>query len=172
MKTVFNSNVDLANTFAAQNQIFGRSKSMFFEHETAYSYGKHYIAATFITADNGERVCFVNSRYYSITTAKHTNELWNAIPDGIKVFRVPMPRYFSYHQVSEVLKPMKEEAEKYLAKQINARKSTIHFYLALNLIGDIKEISRLFSLICSNTWDFKNFEAAREKVVSIQNQVN
>lgn len=172
MKTVFNSNVDLANTFAAQNQIFGRSKSMFFEHETAYSYGKHYIAATFVTADNGERVCFVNSRSYSVTTAKHTQILWNSIPDGIKVFRVPMPRYFSYHQVSEVLKPMKEEAEKHLAKQIKARKSTIHFYLALNLIGDIKEISRLFSLICPNTWDFKNFEAAREKVVSIQNQVN
>jgi hypothetical protein len=172
MKTVFNSNSQLANTFAAQNQIFGRSKSMFFEHETAYSYGKHYIAATFITADNGERICFVNSRSYSVTTAKHTQILWNAIPDGIKVFRVPMPRYFSYHQVSEVLKPMKEQAEKHLAKQLNARKSTFHFYQARNIIADIKEISELFFLTCPNTWDFKNFEAAREKVVTIQNQVN
>lgn len=172
MKTVFNSNAQLANTFAAQNQIFGRTKSMFFEHETAYSYGKHYIAATFITADNGERICFVNSRSYSVTTAKHTQLLWNSIPDGIRVFRVPMPRYFSYHQVSEVLKPMKEEAEKHLAKQLNARKSTFHFYQARNIISDIKEISELFFMTCPNTWDFKNFEAAREKVVKIQNQVN
>ena len=172
MKTVFNSNSQLANIFAAQNQIFGRSKSMFFEHETAYSYGKHYIAATIITADNGERICFVNSRSYSVTTAKHTQILWNAIPDGIKVFRVPMPRYFSYHQVSEVLKPMKEQAEKHLAKQLNARKSTFHFYQARNIIADIKEISELFFLTCPNTWDFKNFEAARQKVVTIQNQVN
>ena len=83
-----------------------------------------------------------------------------------------MPRYFSYHQVSEVLKPMKEQAEKHLAKQLNARKSTFHFYQARNIIADIKEISELFFLTCPNTWDFKNFEAARQKVVTIQNQVN
>jgi hypothetical protein len=169
MKTVFNSNSQLAQTFAAQSQIFGRSNSMFFEFGTAYSYGHHYIAAKFVTANNGEKVCFVNSRYYSPTTSKHCAELWNAIPDGIKVFRVPLPRVFDLDQLPTIIKVMTEQAEGYLGKQLKARKSTVNFYMAFNIIGDIKEISELFGLNVPRVWDFKNFNLASEKVTAIQN---
>jgi hypothetical protein len=169
MKTVFNSNSQLAQTFAAQSQISGRSKSMFFEFGTAYSYGHHYIAAKFVTANNGEKICFVNNRYYSTTTSKHCAELWNAIPDGIKVFRVPLPRVFDLDQLPYILKVMTEQAEGYLSKQLKARKSTVNFYMAFNIIGDIKEISELFGLNVPNTWDFKNYQQARIKVYNIQN---
>jgi len=169
MKTVFNSNSQLAQTFAAQSQIFGRSNSMFFEFGTAYSYGHHYIAAKFVTANNGEKICFVNNRYYSPTTAKHCSELWNAIPEGIKVFRVPLPRVFDLDQLPTIIKVMTEQAEGYLGKQLKARKSTVNFYMAFNIIGDIKEISELFGLNVPRVWDFKNFTLASEKVSSIQN---
>jgi hypothetical protein len=169
MKTLFNSNQDLANTFAAQSQIFGRTKSMFFEHETAYSYGHHYIAAKFVTANNGEKVCFVNNRHYSVTTAKHVQNLFAAIPNGIKVFRVPLPRVFDLDQLPTIIKVMTETAEGYLSKQLTARKSTVNFYIAFNIIGDIKEISELFGLNIPNTWDFNNFEKASKKVIAIQN---
>jgi hypothetical protein len=169
MKTVFNSNTQLAQTFAIQSQSHGRTASMFFEYGTAYSYGYHYIGAKFVTANNGEKVCFVNSRYYSPTTAKHCVELWNAIPDGIKVFRVPLPRVFDLDQLPTIIKVMTENAEGYLAKQLTARKSTVNFYLAFNIIGDIKEISDLFGLTVPRVWEFKNFTLASEKVTAIQN---
>jgi hypothetical protein len=169
MKNVFQSNSQLAKTFAIQSQTHGRTKSMFFEYGTAYSYGYHYIGAKFVTANNGEKVCFVNSRYYSPTTAKHCGELWNAIPDGIKVFRVPLPRVFDMDQLPTIIKVMKQNAENHLAKQLTARKSTGNFYIAHNLISDIKEISELFGLNVPRNWDFKNYEQAREKVYTIQN---
>lgn len=169
MRTVFNSNAQLAQTFAAQSQVFGRTNSMFFEFGTAYSYGRHYIAATFVTANNGEKICFINSRYYSVTTSKHCGELWNAIPDGIKVFRVPLPRVLDLDQLPTIIKVMKENAEDHLSKQLTARKSTINFYIANKLIGEIKEISELFGLNVPQTWSYKNYEQAREKVVLIQN---
>jgi len=169
MKTVFQSNSELASVFASQKQSNGRSNSMFFEHGTAYSYGYHYIGAKFVTANNGEKICFVNSRYYSTTTSKHCSELRNAIPDGIKVFRVPLPRVFDLDQLPNIIKVMTEQAEGYLSKQLTARKSTIHFYLAQNIIEDIKEISELFGLNVPRNWDFKNYELARQKVSLIQN---
>lgn len=169
MKTVFNSNTQLAQTFAAQSQTHGKTNSMFFEYGTAYSYGYHYIGAKFVNANNGEKVCFVNSRYYSPTTAKHCGELWNAIPDGIKVFRVPLPRVFDLDQLPTIIKVMTENAEGYLAKQLTARKSTVNFYIANNLISDIKEISELFGLNLPNTFDFKNYHQARVKIYNIEN---
>jgi|688.fasta_scaffold03191_4 hypothetical protein len=169
MKTVFNSNTQLAQTFAIQSQSHGRTKSMFFEYGTAYSYGYHYIGAKFVTANNGEKVCFVNSRYYSPTTAKHCGQLWNAIPDGIKVFRVPLPRVFDLDQLPTIIKVMTEQAEGYLFKQLTARKNTVNFYIANNLISDIKEISELFGLNVPRNWDFKNYEQARQKIYTIQN---
>jgi hypothetical protein len=169
MKTVFNSNTQLAQTFAIQSQTHGRTKSMFFEYGTAYSYGYHYIGAKFVTANNGQKVCFVNSRFYSTTTSKHCAELRNAIPDGIKVFRVPLPRVFDLDKLPAIIEEMTETAEGYLAKQLTARKSTVNFYLAFNIIVDIKEISELFGLPVPRTWDFKNHEEARQKVYTIQN---
>jgi len=167
MKTVFNSNSQLAQTFAAQSQILGRTKSMFFEHETAFSYGYHYIAAKFITADNGEKVCFVNRRQYSVTTAKHCGELLKAIPYETKVFRVPIPRNFGYWQIGEVLKQMKEEAESYFKKQLSARTSDFNYSIGMRIAGDIKEISELFSLCVPSIWDFEYQKQAFEKVKSI-----
>ena len=170
MKTVFNSNSQLAQTFAAQSQILGRTKSMFFEHETAFSYGYHYIAAKFITADNGEKICFVNRRHYSVTTAKHCGELLKAIPYETKVFRVPIPRNFGYWQIGEVLKQMKEEAESYFKKQLSARTSDFNYTIGMRIAGDIKEISELFSLCVPSLWDFEYQKEAWQKVSSIWNK--
>jgi hypothetical protein len=169
MRTVFNSNSELASVFASQKQFKGSANNLFFEQDTAYSYGHHFIAAKFVTANNGDKVCFVNSRRYSSSTGRHLNILWNAIPDCIKVFRVPLPRVFYLDQLPTVIKVMSQEAEGYLSKQLTARTSTVNFYKAFNIIGDIKEISELFGLPVPSTWDFKNFTLASQKVISIQN---
>lgn len=169
MKITFNSNSELASVYAMQTQSHGKGNNMFFEFGTAYSYGHHYIAAKFVTANNGEKICFVNSRSYSVTTSKHCGELWNAIPDGVKAFRVPLPRVFDLDQLPTIIKVMKEKAEDHLAKQLTARKSTVNFSMANKLISEIKEISELFGLNVPRTWSYKNHEQARQKVVLIQN---
>jgi hypothetical protein len=140
---------------------------MFFEHETAFSYGYHYIAAKFITADNGEKICFVNRRHYSVTTSKHCGELLKAIPYETKVFRVPIPRNFGYWQIGEVLKQMKEEAESYFKKQLSARTSDFNYTIGMRIAGDIKEISELFSLCVPSLWDFEYQKQAFQKVTLI-----
>ena len=169
MKITFNSNSELASVYAMQTQSHGKGNNMFFEHQTAYSYGHHYIAAKFVTATNGEKICFVNSRHYSPTTAKHVQKLFNAVPDGIKVFRVPLPRVFDLDQLPTIIKVMKEKAQEYLSKQLTARKSTVNFYIANSLIGDIQEICELFGLPIPRSWDFKNYDQAFAKVSLIQN---
>lgn len=172
MKQVFNSNQELANTFAQGSQIYGRTKSMFFEFGTAYSYGHHYIAAKFVTANNGQKVCFLNSRHYSVTTAKHVNNLFNAVNNqasDIKIFRVPLPRVFDIEQLPTIIRVMTEKAEDYLAKQPRARTTTYNFEIGFRLMGDIKEISELFGLPIPRTWSFKNFDKASEKARLIYN---
>jgi hypothetical protein len=168
MKTRFQSNTELANVWAMQTQSHGKGNNIFFEYDTAYSYGHHYIAAKFVMANNGEKVCFVNSRHYSPTTAKHVGKLFNAVPDGIKVFRVPLPRVFDIEQLPTIIKVMKEKVEEHLKKQSNARTSTIGMYIANKLINDIKEFCGLFGLPIPNTCDFKNYKQAEEKVLTIQ----
>jgi hypothetical protein len=89
MKTKFTSNSSLSHAWANQLQDHGRTENMFFEGPIIYSYGEHYEIAHFIINENNEKVCFVNSNGYSNTTAKQTTHVFNAIPDGIKVFKVP-----------------------------------------------------------------------------------
>ena len=160
MRTVFNSHAQLANVFASQTQFNGRTNSMFFERETAYSYGRHYIAAKFMTADNGEKVCFINKNQYSNSTAKHCQKLWNSIPDGIKVFRLSFGSWLDRDNLEDLIKKEFREIEILLAKQLNARSNWLYFYTATDMIKNIQEICYLFSLNVPDKYSFSNYQKA------------
>jgi hypothetical protein len=170
MRTVFNSNDQFANVFASQTQFNGRTNSMFFERETAYSYGKHYIAAKFMTADNGEKVCFINKKSYSNSTAKHCQKLWNAIPDGIKVFRLSFGSWIDRDNLPELIKKEVREIERLLSKQLTARTYFYYAGRAVELFNEINEISDLFGLPRISTKEFKNWDAAMNKSAWIKLQ--
>jgi hypothetical protein len=163
MRTVFNSNTELASNFATQNQFYGRSNAMFFEREQAFSYGKHYLAAKFLTANNGEKVCFVNSRPYSVTTAKHCQELWNAIPDGIKVFRLWFGPYLDFDNLEELIKKEKKEIELILLKQLSAHTNWFLFFHANERIENVQEICKLFGFDVPKKESFENYLLAAAK---------
>jgi hypothetical protein len=168
MKTVFNSSVQVANVFATQTQYTGRTKSMFFERETAFSYGRHYIAAKFMTADNGEKVCFINKKQYSNTTAKHCQKLSNAIPDGIKVFRLSFGSWIDRDNLLDLIKNEIREIESLLSKQLSARTNWLYFYDANDMIKDIQEVCYLFGLNVPNKYSFTNYQKASVKCYKIR----
>lgn len=94
IKTVFSSNSQVAHVWAAQGQSHGRAGSMFFENDTIYSYGRHYAIARIYTKGTGhdyQKLALVNSKGYSITTAKHTNEVYNALRGRMSSIAVPNP---------------------------------------------------------------------------------
>lgn len=160
MRTVFQSNDQLANVFATQTQYTGRTNSMFFERETAFSYGRHYIAAKFINADNGEKVCFINKNSYSNTTLRHCQKLWNAIPDGIKTFRFSFGSRLDREILPELIEKEKKELEILLSKQLAARNNWHYFLQAELILWKIQDVSKLFNLSEIKCEHFKDYGKA------------
>lgn len=67
MKTIYNSNTELIETFNKQSQSYGKANSLFFEDNMLYSYGRHYPLALFIEPNT----ILINDTGYSVTTGKH-----------------------------------------------------------------------------------------------------
>ena len=157
MKKVFSSNSELAHVWANQLQNEGSANNMFFQGPVIYSYGTHYEIARFVTAPNGQKVCFVNSNGYSNTTAKHTRHVWNAIPDGVIAFMVPFVKstgsfwgmqnyYFDVTQLNKVIEAMLIQCQNLVFDQLNAVSRFHSFFHANNIFNEIQEISILFGL--------------------------
>jgi hypothetical protein len=121
-------------------------------------------------ADNGEKVCFINKNRYSNSTAKHCQKLWNAIPDGIKVFRLSFGSWIDRDNLPELIKKEIREIEMLLSKQLTARTSFYYARWAVELFNDINEISELFGLPKISTKEFKNWDAAMNKAAWIKLQ--
>lgn len=172
MKKVFSSNAQLAHSWANSLQEDGRGSNMFFNGYTIYSYGAHYEIAKFVTAKNGQKVCFVNSNGYSNTTAKHTAHVWNAIPDGIPTFKVPFisgssyyygakQQYFNVELLGGIISAMLVECKNLCTAQIKARTNFRPFLDAKKQLNNIVEICTLFELELPQRPD--NYEEARLK---------
>ena len=170
MRTVFNSNSELASVFASQNQFQGRANNLFFERDTAYSYGYHFTAAKFITANNGEKICFINKNTYSSSTGRHLNILWRAIPKSIKIFSLYFKSWIDRENLPQLLEIEKKEIEGLLKKQLNARLNTYYLESALRLFNQVNEISELFGLPKISTADFDNWIPATNKAALIKQQ--
>ena len=152
MKKVFSSNSQLAHVWANQLQPEGRASSMFFNGPVIYSYGHHYEIARFVIANTGQKVCFVNANGYSNSTAKHTQHVWNAIPDGIRTFKVPFLYYgsrqhcFSVEHLPGIISAMLVECKNLCHDQIKARTNFYSFNKASGRYETIKEICFLFGI--------------------------
>lgn len=172
MKTVFQSNSELAHVWANQLQTEGKANSMFFQGPVIFSYGTHYEIARFVTANNGQKVCFVNSNGYSSSTAKHTGHVWNAIPDGILVFKVPFikgtggywhrqTQYFDLKELSKIIEALLIQCTDLIYDQLKAVSNFTHFLSAQAKFQDIIEISLLFGLDIPARPE--NWDKAKEK---------
>lgn len=87
MKTKFN-NSELSHVWANQTQTHGKGSNMFFEHETIYSYGYHFIIAKYVTNKEGQKCIFLNQRSYSNSTNKQQSLVFRSIPENVTFYRV------------------------------------------------------------------------------------
>lgn len=87
-KQVFSSNSQVAHIWAQQTQSMGRSKSVFFENESIYSYGRHYKAAR-IHVLKSKRFALINNHRYSNTTGRHLSEIARAVYGLMPYFSCP-----------------------------------------------------------------------------------
>lgn len=78
MKRVFSSHYQVLHLWANQSQSDARCKNVFYEGDTVYSYGTHYVLGK-LAQVNGQTVALINSEKYSVTTAKHQRDAWDAV---------------------------------------------------------------------------------------------
>ena len=78
MKTLFNNSHDVIHLFAQQTQPHARSTNVFFYDDKIYSYGYHYLLASFIENKKGEKAILINDSGYSVTTIKHISTMIQA----------------------------------------------------------------------------------------------
>ena len=162
MKKVFSSNAQLSHAWANQLQSEGRGSSMFFYNDTIYSYGYHYQIARIIEAPTGQKVAFVNDNGYSNSTAKHTNHVWQAIPDYVPAFRVPfIGNKFEVDTLGEVVAKVMGNIEGLICEQLKARTDFRKFSEASRMYDDIKDICAFFNLPTPKKCD--KWEEARKK---------
>lgn len=78
MKTVFNNSHDVIHLFAQQTQAHAKSSNVFFYNDKIYSYGYHYLLASFIENKKGQKAILINDSGYSVTTSKHISTMIQA----------------------------------------------------------------------------------------------
>ncbi len=88
MRKVLRNHKEVAHYWANRSQLRGESGNMFFEGDTIYSYGRHFIIAKLVRDRHGETVALFNNDSYSTSTSKHQSYTRNAA-SHLKQFRVP-----------------------------------------------------------------------------------
>jgi hypothetical protein len=78
MKKVFSNSADVMHVFVGQDQQEGKCSNVFFYGSKLYSYGYHYLLAEFIKNKKGENAILINDEGYSVTTAKHIQQIKQA----------------------------------------------------------------------------------------------
>lgn len=157
MKT-FRNNSELAHAWANGTHDEGKGSNMHFRGDVIFSYGSHYeIARKVLSPVTGQTVIFVNDNGYSNSTAKHTNHVWNAIPDHIYTFKIPFVQglsgyghinYFRIDFLPAIIDRMILDVKNKLFDQINARSNYGHYTHATMIYADIVEICKLFNIEC------------------------
>ena len=178
MKTVFNSNLQLAKTWAAQNQSFAKGPSMLFHFQTLYSYGEHFELAKFIKTPKGEDVIFINDNFYSMTTRKHLGIALRVIPENVFHFTIPFSissiysrsDYFKISYLPEIIKVMKNKVATTLKRQSLAKSKTFHFDDALRQIDKINMICKMFDLPLIDREAILYYKEAKERVNTINSK--
>lgn len=87
MKTVFNNSHDVIHLFAQQTQPHAKSTNVFFYDDKIYSYGHHYLLASFIENKKGEKAILINDSGYSRTTGKHISVMIQASRQYLQFYK-------------------------------------------------------------------------------------
>jgi hypothetical protein len=118
MKKIFSSRSAVCHKFNEQSQSEGRAGNIFFDTDTIYSYGYHYVLGQFISPE----IIIINNTGYSNTTSKHIGILKSATRDKTQVFTMRAEP-----------KRVAEQIRHNFAKLAHARKPQIYISEIINL---------------------------------------
>lgn len=133
MRRCYNSTSEVAHIWAHQLQDSARYSggNFYFHGNTIYSYGSHFPCGKIVQNQQGKEAYILNSDSYSTTTAKHKNEVWQAIPSSSTYFSTPgckapelsrSGKYlYGYWQTMSVIVEWLSDLESFIDKQKKAR---------------------------------------------------
>lgn len=113
------NNRKVARLWATQAQDEAHGSNFYFRGDTIYSYGSHFPIARHIT-HKGKPAVLLTTRYYSVTTSKHTGYVLNALPTYAIVLPVVHPDV-DFNE-DEVLNHWKELYDSAMKRALRANK--------------------------------------------------
>jgi hypothetical protein len=143
MKKV-NSPDTVAHLFAhqSQNEATNSNRSLFFENDKIYSYGRHFCIARHVTAKDGDPALLFTTRRYSNTTAKHISIVRNATNHINKIY-CNDPTATNKHNFNS----FETEIENALKGLATARKPEKYIQEAEQIQGRAEKYAQFFNLI-------------------------
>lgn len=78
-------NQEVAHRWAQRRGDSGKGSNFYYEGDTLYSYGSHFIVARHMTAPNGTHFVLMNPEPYSISTTRHQHHAKCAIPGNTPI---------------------------------------------------------------------------------------
>ena len=141
IKKVFSNGEQVIHLWANQSQSDARSRNVFFEGDTVYSYGRHYILGKLHTV-KGNRVAVINSKKYSVTTAKHQGWAWDSFQNGLRIFSSDLTIKTG---VLETHKKLNTELDSFFRKRVFRfhGSTTEQIYYILKPIAEFNEFCSL-----------------------------
>jgi hypothetical protein len=141
------TNTQLAERFA-NTEKEGKANSMFIDGDTIFSYGYHFPIArkTDKTDENGRKIVLFTDRGYSMTTAKHKNQVWGALAQaGHRIITCDV----SMSRASNAIESLNKEIDELHGKEKRARKEYTresYYNQAEKLTEDVATLRQAFSL--------------------------
>lgn len=132
---------------ATQSEARNANRSLYFEGDTIYSYGRHFPIARHV-AKGKDRAVLFTTRSYSVTTSGHCSAVRMAIPAATKVFNVP---HLSDSQLAHTdnLKDYLSRIEKLISVVARARSSWTKEYRhreAVVLVQEVRDYAKFFKV--------------------------
>lgn len=129
-----------------KKQSSANSNIKYWDFETIYSYGSHFILAKRIEFE-GKEYIFLNENSYSTSTAKHKGHVWRAC-SHFETISIPFFRNNHFHidQLESVCETLIKEGLDLFKKQLSARTEYVHYQNGQSAINRAFRLNNLFKL--------------------------
>lgn len=148
MKTVYNNSHDVIHLFAQQTQPHAKSTNVFFYNDKIYSYGYHYLLASFIENKKGEKAILINNTGYSRTTSKHISAMIQASRQYRQFYKTHIDKYILINTLEDLKKKILKAKKPFLytAEAQHLEKKYLEFceFMSQKIDKDLKKAFQFF----------------------------
>jgi len=172
MKKVFSNHSEVCHVWANNTDLnaIGRASNIFFEGDTIYSYGRHFILGKrFI--HNNRVITFLNTKSYSNSTSKHQNHLRSAVNGLTFAINFPNNSCFEISHLGQVRRDLEEEIKGLIKKQLRARSNDYYIREINSKASLITRLNQSFPDIVTpiNLFEIKDYQKASLYAINLRN---